>query len=76
LVGKSIQLILKELHFTLDSDKLQLLCRTISIVKEELLASLNSSLSKNADTVITVHLNDLGVAVGVDGMISKPVKTM
>ena len=78
LVDKPIELnlILKKFHFTFDSNKLELLCRTVAVVKEELLAGLNGSLSENADAVIPVHLHDLGIAVRVDGMISKPAKTM
>ena len=42
------------------------------IVKEEFFSWLDVPLGVDADTMVSVHHHDLGKAVGVDGMVSKP----
>ena len=69
-------MILKKFHFTFDSDKLELFCWTVAVVKEEFFTGLNGSLGKNANAMIPINLHDLGIAIRVDGMISKPIKTI
>lgn len=63
---------LNDFHFPFNSNKLQLFGGSVSVVKEELLARLYGPLGKDADTMIAGHHHDLGITVGIDGVVGKP----
>ena len=48
-----------------------MLRRSVAVIEEEFFSGLNGSFGENTDAVVTVHLHNLGVAVGVDGMIGE-----
>lgn len=61
--------ILQNFHFTLDTNKLQLLGWTVAVVKEELLTRLNGTFGKDTNAMIAVYHDDLCIAVGIYRMI-------
>lgn len=62
---------LQNLHLTLNANKFQLFCWTITIVEEELFTGLNYSLCENPDSMITVNHYNFRIAIRIDGMICK-----
>lgn len=41
------------------------------VIKEEFLSSLNGTLGKYSDSMVSIHHHHLGIAVRIDGMICK-----
>lgn len=42
------------------------------VVKEQLLARLNGSFGKDTNTMVSIDHHYFGVAVGINGVVSKP----
>lgn len=62
---------LKNFHFSFDPNELQLLCWSVTVVEEELLAWMNKALGKDSNAVIAVDHYHFRVAVGIDRMVGE-----
>lgn len=63
--------LLENFHFPFNPNKLELLCWTVSIVKEQFFSRLNDSFGKDPNAMITVDHNHFGVTIRVDRVISE-----
>merc|ERR1719195_527559 len=62
---------LQKFHFSLDSNKSQLLCRAVTIVEEQFLSGLDVPFGENTNSVISVYHENFRTAVGIDGVVGK-----